>query len=54
MCDRICQESWKESMVRGPESLECLGGHVPVDNDDGPELLLVCCRAEEMTVFPTR
>lgn len=25
-----------------------------VDNDDGPGLLLVCCRAEEMTVFSIR
>ena len=54
MCDRICQERWKECMVRGPQSLECLGGNALIDNDDGPELLLVCCRAEEMTVFPTR
>jgi len=35
MCDRICQERWKECMVRGPQSLECLGGNVPIDNDDG-------------------
>ena len=29
-------------MVRGPHNLECLGGNVPIDNDDGSELLLVC------------
>mgnify|MGYP006957511250 FL=1 len=41
-------------MVRGPQSLECLGGNVPINNDEGSELLLVCCRAEEVTVYPIR
>lgn len=41
-------------MVRGPQSLECLGGNALIDNDDGPELLLVCCHAEEVTELPIR